>query len=163
MNKIYANLLGDIAIFGGINQDAIHFILSKATLVNKKKNQYYFNENDIAENMYILISGEVEVVKIRDDNAYTISTLQKGECFGEMALLDHYPRSASVRCSQNSTALQIDIDCFEKLYQRDVKQFAILQMNLGREVCRRLREANELLFENEIDDPLSSFIGVQSL
>ena len=163
MNKIYSNLLGDIAIFGGVNQDTIHFILSKATLVNKKASQYFFNENDIAENMYILTSGEVEIVKVRDGNTYTISTLHKGECFGEMALLDHYPRSASVRCSQNSAALQIDIDCFEKLYQRDIKQFAILQMNLGREVCRRLREANELLFENEIDNPMSSFIGVKSL
>ena len=163
MNKNYSNLLGDIAIFGGVSQDTIHFILSEATLINKASKQYFFHENDIAENMYILVSGEVEIVKIRNGNMYTISTLRKGECFGEMAILDHYPRSASVRCSQNCSALQIDIECFEKLYQRDIKQFTILQMNLGREVCRRLREANDLLFQNEIDNPVSSFIGVQSL
>ena len=34
----------------------------------------------------------------------------------------------------------------DEVYARDLKQFALIQMNMGREVCRRLREANNRLF-----------------
>ncbi len=160
MNEIYSELLGDIAIFGGINQETINIILNDALLIQKEPNQYFFIENDIAENMYILVSGEVEVIKNRNNTQYPVTKLHKGDCFGEMAILDHYPRSASVKCVNKCTALQIDINCFDEIYQRDVKQFALLQMNLGREVCRRLREANELLFQNEIENQVSQIISL---
>jgi len=160
MNEIYSDLLAEIAIFGGVNQEAINFILDEATLVNKNAEQYFFHENDIAEDMYILISGEVDVIKNRDGEQFSIAKLHRGECFGEMAILDHYPRSASVICSKKCVALKLDIDCFDKLYHRDMKQFTILQMNIGREVCRRLREVNELLFVDEFNSSLSQVIKV---
>jgi len=160
MNEIYSELLCDIAIFGGMNQETINFILDDALLVKKEPNQYFFLENDIAENMYILISGEVDVIKNRSDIQFPIAKLSKGDCFGEIAILDHSPRSASVVCVKKCKALQIDINCFDEIYHRDVKQFAMLQMNLGREVCRRLREANELLFQNEVENQVSQIISL---
>jgi hypothetical protein len=39
------------------------------------------------------------------------------------------------------------------VYARDLKQFALIQMNMGREVCRRLREANNRLFGTRMGMP----------
>jgi hypothetical protein len=41
----------------------------------------------------------------------------------------------------------MSIDTLHELYQQDLEQFTIIQMNMGREVCRRLRRADDLLFQ----------------
>jgi CRP-like cAMP-binding protein len=60
--------------------------------------------------------------------------------------MDHCPRSASVRAVEDCIAICISAAHLYEVYARDLKQFALMQMNMGREVCRRLREANNRLF-----------------
>jgi CRP-like cAMP-binding protein len=69
-----------------------------------------------------------------------------GDCFGEMALMDLFPRSASIRALVDSTAIELTPDDLLRLYDHDLEQFTLVQMNIGREVCRRLRATDELLF-----------------
>jgi CRP/FNR family transcriptional regulator, cyclic AMP receptor protein len=38
-------------------------------------------------------------------------------------------------------------------HERDIEQFALIQMNIGREVCRRLRATDELLFQVRMGAP----------
>jgi len=163
VNEVFSKLLGDIAIFGGITEETKLFLLNEASLINMPSRTFFFHENDIAEDMYILVSGIVEVVKIKGDTEYPIAVLHKGECFGEMAVVDHYPRSASVIALEDCSALKLDIQCFDKIYHHDIKQFAMLQMNIGREICRRLRDANELLFKHEIENKTAQVISLKSL
>ena len=60
--------------------------------------------------------------------------------------MDHCPRSASVRAVEDCIAIHISAAHLYQVYAQDLKQFALIQMNMGREVCRRLREANSRLF-----------------
>ena len=60
--------------------------------------------------------------------------------------MDHCPRSASVRAVEDCIAIQISAANLHQVYAQELKQFAVIQMNMGREVCRRLREANDRLF-----------------
>ena len=76
-----------------------------------------------------------------------LRVLEPGDCFGEMALLDLFPRSASVRAQDPSRALEITAADLLRLFEHDVEQFALVQMNIAREMCRRLRETDEMLFE----------------
>ncbi len=48
------------------------------------------------DSMFVLQSGKVDVLKSWGRREYLLSTLKEGDCFGEMALMDHGPRSASV-------------------------------------------------------------------
>ena len=61
--------------------------------------------------------------------------------------MDLSPRSASVRAVEDCTAIRISAANLYKLYEQDPKQFALIQMNMGREVSRRLREADDRLFK----------------
>jgi CRP/FNR family cyclic AMP-dependent transcriptional regulator len=63
-----------------------------------------------------------------------------------MALMDLQPRSASVRADTDCLAIELAAADLMRLYEHDVEQFALIQMNMGREVCRRLRYTDELLF-----------------
>ncbi len=56
-------------------------------------------------------------------------------------------RSASIHATQDCAAIELSIESLHELYQHDLEQFTIIQMNMSREVCRRLRKADDLLFQ----------------
>lgn len=70
-----------------------------------------------------------------------------------MAVIDHCERSASVRAVEDCTAIRISAANLYELYAQDLKQFALIQMNMGREVCRRLRQADSHLFSAKMGAP----------
>ncbi len=80
-----------------------------------------------------------------------IRELAEGDCFGEVALLDLGPRSASGRADVDSVALEIGALDLPEVAGRDPEQFALIYMNLGRELSRRLRAADERLFQAKVD------------
>ena len=79
--------------------------------------------------------------------------LEFGDCFGEMALMDLVPRSASVRAVEHCVAIELATAHLHGLYKHDAEQFALIQMNIGREVCRRLRITDDLLFRERMGAP----------
>jgi CRP-like cAMP-binding protein len=95
--------------------------------------------------MFVLESGRAGVFKAWRGEDHQLLELGVGDCFGEMSLMDLGPRSATVRALQDCSALEIDANHLLRLLQLDVEQFALIQMNMGREVCRRLRAMDELL------------------
>jgi CRP/FNR family transcriptional regulator, cyclic AMP receptor protein len=70
-----------------------------------------------------------------------------------MAVMDHGARSASVRAIEDCTAISISAANLHRLYALDLKQFTLIQMNMGREVCRRLRDAGNKLFRAKVGIP----------
>ncbi|GAV19806.1 cyclic AMP receptor-like protein [Mariprofundus micogutta] len=88
-------------------------------------------------------------IESRDGEALQFKELNQGDCFGEMALLDLYPRSCSVKAVSECQVIEISQHCLFKLYQHDLEQFTIIQMNIGREISRRLRLTGEQLFHSE--------------
>jgi CRP/FNR family cyclic AMP-dependent transcriptional regulator len=139
-------LLQNISVFGALSADTLDFLLQRSTVITCPKGEFFFREGDQAQSVYILETGRVAVLKHWQERDYLLKHLEPGACFGEMALMDMYPRSASVRAETDSSACKISSAALLDLYQHDLEQFTLLQMNLGREVSRRLREADERLF-----------------
>jgi len=156
----YTQLLNNTPIFGGIRSDIIQSVLEQSRVVEKIRGQYFFKENELANSMFILLKGEVEIQKTWGGKSYQITHLMPGDCFGEMAIIDHCARSASIIALNSCQALELNIECFNKLYTQDIKQYTMLQMNMGREVSRRLRQANDLLFQTRIENDLKDNISL---
>jgi CRP/FNR family transcriptional regulator, cyclic AMP receptor protein len=70
-----------------------------------------------------------------------------------MAVMDRFPRSASVRAVEDCTAIRLSAANLYQVYAQDLEQFALIQMNMGREVCRRLRGADNRLFRARMGMP----------
>ena len=147
MAELNQALLKNTPIFGALSEATTDFVLQRANEVARPRGQYFFHEADPADCMYLLKSGQLRIVKSRDGRDYILALLKPGDCFGEMALIDYHDRSASAVAATDCQALQINIDVLQELYDSNLEQFALLQMNLGREVSRRLREADEASFE----------------
>jgi CRP-like cAMP-binding protein len=133
-------------IFGAIRADALALLLEQAPLKSVAAGAYFFRENDQADSMYVLESGRVAVFKSWHGRELMLRYLHAGDCFGEMALMDLFPRSASVQAVEDCSAIQLTPANLYRLCERDAEQFALIQMNIGREVCRRLRQSDEWLF-----------------
>jgi CRP-like cAMP-binding protein len=97
--------------------------------------------------MFVVLSGEVEVLhKGGGDHDVRVALLGPGDWVGEMAILDVQPRSASVRALAPSGLLRITAaDVRRLLYERDPGQYALLVMNIARELSRRLRVADRVI------------------
>ncbi len=139
-------LLQRMPVFGAIRDDALDLLLRQARIVNVPAGDYFFREGDQAQAMYVLESGCAAVLKAWEGSDYLLHHLQAGDCLGEMALMDLFPRSASVRAVVDCSAIEITPADLMRLAETDMEQFALIQMNIGREVCRRLRATDELLF-----------------
>ncbi len=133
-------------IFGALRGDTLHFLLDQVQEVCLDAGQFFFREGDRAESMYVLETGNVSVLKGWRGNELMLHCLQAGDCFGEMALLDLFPRSASVRAEADCKAMALSSVDLYRLFERDAEQFALIQMNIGRELSRRLRVVDDLLF-----------------
>ena len=101
-------------------------------------------EGRTGNGVYAITSGRVEVVKgLNSGNPRRLAVLGQGEVFGEMALLDEWPRSASVRTLEDTACIGIDRWLFlAQLRKEPEVAIAMLQV-----LVRRLRETDARLAE----------------
>ena len=152
MQEARIELLKRMPIFGGIRTEVLQFLLALCPIVSTPANEFFFREHDQGNSMFVLEMGKVAVLKSWDGRDYLLQSLKEA-LLGEMAVMDHCPRSASVRAVEDCIAIRISAANLYNVYAYDLKQFALIQMNMGREVCRRLREANNRLFGARMEMP----------
>ncbi len=140
-------LMQSMPIFGGLDGGTLRFLLGLTTVVRRRKGERFYNEGDPAQSVYVLESGKVGMFKRWKDHDRQINTLRRGDCFGEVALIDLGPRHTTTIALEDSSALELTAQDLYRLYEHDVEQFAVVYMNMGREICRRLREADQRAFE----------------
>jgi CRP-like cAMP-binding protein len=146
MSTVRMELLQQMPIFGAIQDDALGFLLEPVPSVSVAAGQYFFRERDQADCMYVLESGRVAVLKEWEGRELLLHNLGAGDCFGEMALLDLFPRSASVRALEDCRAMALTSAHLFRLFEHSAEPFALIQMNIAREMSRRLRASDEQLF-----------------
>jgi CRP-like cAMP-binding protein len=108
-------------------------------LVRFKAGQVIFTEGQRGSEMFIVEDGEVEIVRRRGAEDRSLVVLEAGDFFGEMALLEDLPRSATARALSDCRLLPIDASTFD-LMLRDHPEVAIRIMRM---LSRRLRQFDE--------------------
>ena len=80
--------------------------------------EYLFRQGDMAEEAYVLMSGEIEVLIDTGNGERSIDTVHRGELLGEMAMVDDKPRMASARATTDSELMVIPRDVFNAKLDR---------------------------------------------
>ena len=155
MTRSRIEALQRTAMFGAINEETILLLLERAKVVEVAAGEYYFQEGERGNSAYLLEAGEITVLKEWGNERHVLRRLAAGDCFGEVALLDFGKRSASILADVDTRALEISATDLQAVAKRDPEQFALIYMNLGRELSRRLRDADDRLFRARFED--SSF------
>ena len=143
------SVLRKMPVLAGLSDKTLDQILEDAKPLELQQGEYFFHEGDDAETLFVILHGTVIVERRWNESEVVLGTLGEGDCFGEMSVIDLMPRSASVRAETACKALEVPHLSLRQLYQRDLEQYAIIMMNMGREVSRRLRVTDDRLFALE--------------
>ena len=143
-------LLQSMPVFGGVLAGPLVQLLERARTAEVPRGELFFREGDAGSSAFVLEEGRVAILKRWRDDDYLLRSLEAGDCFGEVALLDFFPRSASVVAAEDCRALEFHARDLLDIASKDVEQFSMIYMNIARELARRLREANELLFQAKV-------------
>jgi CRP-like cAMP-binding protein len=138
--------LRNIGLFGALSDDVLSVLEGMLSVVVPQNGEVIFREGDEANAMYVVLGGEMEVTKSsRNGVDARVAVLGPGDWFGEMSIVDIQPRSATVRAVAPGRLVRISAADLDALYRHDVRSYAIVVLNLARELSRRLRVADGIL------------------
>jgi CRP/FNR family transcriptional regulator len=124
---------------------------SSADNMNKtyKDNTMLFCENEPGDELFIIQSGKVKITKILDQEIL-LAVLSPGDIFGEMALLDNKPRSASAISFGEVAVLGINRSNFEKMVQAQPQLATKLIQLLSERIWTAYRQLENLMIRDTI-------------
>ncbi|MFQ5525200.1 MAG: cyclic nucleotide-binding domain-containing protein [Thermoanaerobaculia bacterium] len=120
-------------------------------LVNVPAGEYVFRRGEIGVEMYVIHEGQVEILNSGIDSK-PLAVLEKGDFFGEMAILEGAPRTASARAKEDCKLVQIDETTFSRLLRKDPET----SVRIMRKLSARIRRLEELLLERGAAVPVRS-------
>ena len=136
------SVLEKIAYFRRLEPELKKSLMEVSQTRRFEREQVILTQEESGESLYFIAEGRVRVVLYGEDGKeITLSTLREGEFFGEMALIDGEPRSASVVAVDNSTLLVISRQNFLGL----IKKYPRVALVFLSEMSRRLRKADEMI------------------
>lgn len=158
--------LREVGLFGALSDDFLEHLTSTLTVSRFTVGDVIFREGDPAREMYVVLDGEIEVLKkSRRGRETRVAILGPNDCFGEMSIIDMQPRSATVRALGAARLLRISTEEMDALYRHDLKSYSLIVLNIARDLSRRLRVADGLLAEftlNVLDEYATTASGKAS-
>jgi CRP-like cAMP-binding protein len=98
--------------------------------------------------MFIVHSGELEVSKRADSGrVIRMAGLEPGDFFGEMTLIEMQNRSATVVAQSPTVLYELAARNLYTYYKADIQAYVMVLQNINRELCRRLRRADNRIAE----------------
>lgn len=122
-----------------LDDEQLGRVVALCSEVRFDRDQIILQQNEPGDALYILLAGRVKVVLYGEDGREVIlSVLRDGDFFGEMALIDGGPRSASVVAVEESRLIRIRRDAFLRL----LREHPEMALNILQAMTRRLRLAD---------------------
>jgi len=129
-------LATDVELFRGLTPDDVSKIFARGMTIRVLRGETVFYKGTIGSQMYVVLAGTVVV----RDGDKELATLSRGDMFGEMALINNEPRSATVVAMEDSLLFVLSETTFQHLL---TKRVAIqILLNIVRTLSHRLRDSN---------------------
>ncbi len=136
--RLIQKLQQNYAFFSEMSEIEIGGFLKMCKQESYKEEQKIFSEGDDADHFYLLVSGEVSI-SIKGNE---VARLEPGEIFGEMALLEDIPRTATVTAVKQSVLFFIPVKALSA--KLPSLAFKVL-LGVAQQMSARLRKTNEHL------------------
>lgn len=139
-----------IPFLAGVPDRALARLAAQCSVRRVNPAETIFQEGDIGDALFVILDGEIQILRNETTDGLVLATMGAGDFFGEMALFDEGPRSATARAVNACTLLEIRKAMFHALLQMHPH----LVGDTLRILSQRVREANahrleDLLRQNE--------------
>jgi CRP/FNR family transcriptional regulator, cyclic AMP receptor protein len=150
----YGDLLKTIPMFEGLEPDDLHALAQSVTERRYRAGEMIINQGDAGTEMYIVASGHVNIhLPGEASRRVSLKDIARGEYFGELALFDDKPRSASALATTDAVLLELGRETLSKYLESRPRA----AMSILRTMAERLRETNAMLSERATKNFIEEF------
>ncbi|TEU14156.1 MAG: cyclic nucleotide-binding domain-containing protein [Anaerolineales bacterium] len=139
------SLLKKVDFLNGLSESQLEKLAKLCREQTCSADDVIFRENDTSSELYLIQDGLVEITRSVPEpgTEKRIVTLGKGQIFGEMALVDEGPRSASARCAADGTRLWVAKRAdFISLCEKDTSIGFLVMRNVAADLSFKLRHSH---------------------
>ena len=134
--------------FGGLSEASLDLLISMLVERRFDAGATVVAEGEPGRSMYVVHSGELVVSKRAiTGRAVRMTGLGPGDFFGEMTLIEAQNRSATVLTQSPTVLYELTARNLYTYYKADLHAYAMVMQNINRELCRRLRRADNRIAE----------------
>ncbi|MFQ5443851.1 MAG: diguanylate cyclase domain-containing protein, partial [Nitrospinales bacterium] len=155
-------LLQNVEFFSPLDESIQRKIIGECKEVSLKPDEILFKEGEAADSMYLILSG---LMAVFNENK-TIALRTPGQYFGEMALIESKPRTASVKAVEPSLLIELNKDEFENYLVQEPKILRYMMQTISSRYRNDLaafeRESGNLKKQEKISQRLTLIIDESS-
>ena len=134
--------------FGGLSDASLDLLVSMLVERRFDVGATVVAEGEPGRSMFIVHSGELAVSKLGDSGrVIRMAGLEPGDFFGEMTLIEMQNRSATVVAESPTVLYELTARKLYTYYKADIYAYVMVMQNINRELCRRLRRADNRIAE----------------
>jgi CRP-like cAMP-binding protein len=148
--KIFS-MLNKISLFGGLTAGELEILMSLLTSTTFKKGDYIFKQGESPNNIYIIESGTVDIVKKYKDTNITLVEFDEGNLFGETELIGIFKYIASAVATTEVKVLVFSKSALYSLHSINIKLFSKIILNVAREACRRTAQTDDYWIKQMVE------------
>lgn len=119
--------LREVALFQGLDDGDLTEILQISEGVRIDEGVYVFEEGERGDHFYVIVQGRIELRKATGSGYKKLAVLKAGQAFGEMALLNETPRSASAHAVEDTYLLSVSRSAFSRMLGGDTMSVRLLR------------------------------------
>lgn len=138
-------MLNTISIFAGLSKKQLSHLFSLLQSVSYKAGEQVFQEGSEPSHIYIVRTGKIKLFMSREGTNFELIVFDQGSCFGEASVLGIQPHGATALAMGKTELIVLSRSALMSIYETDLELFAILILNIAREVCRRLHASEEIM------------------
>jgi len=134
--------------FGGLSDASLDLLVSMLVERRFDAGAIVVAEGEPGRSMFIVHSGQLVVSKLADSGrVIRMAGLEPGDFFGEMTLIEMQHRSATVVAESPTMLYELTARQLYTCYKADIHAYVMVMQNINRELCRRLRRADNRIAE----------------
>jgi CRP/FNR family cyclic AMP-dependent transcriptional regulator len=139
--------------FGGLSVASLDLLVSMLVERRFEAGATVVAEGEAGRSMFIVLSGDLMVSKLLDSGrSIHMAGLEPGDFFGEMTLIEMQNRSATVVAESPTVLYELTARNLYTYYKADIHAYVMVMQNINRELCRRLRRADNRIAELQTPD-----------
>lgn len=134
--------------FGGLSDASLDRLVSMLVERRIDAGATVVAEGEPGRSMFVVHAGELAVSRrLESGRVIRMARLRPGDFFGEMTLIEMQNRSATVVAEGSTVLYELAAKDLYGYYKADVHAYVIVMQNINRELCRRLRRADDRIAE----------------
>lgn len=142
-----SSILGKTELFSRLDDEILDRLAERAIARRYRRGQLIFGEGDSGESLFLVVDGLVKVFVTSDEGEeMVLITLRSGDSFGELALIDGQPRSASAQALEETSVLVVTREVLLELMLAFPPIAESLLASLGALVRRLTEQTADLVF-----------------